>query len=143
MEPTRFLTPIVEQEADLSNSFDDSGCFIGDERDKRDCMETRTGEGTRWSDSRTSNGVPRNIGWRFSDDITRCRDLMSECSYTDMGENPWFVTIVPLPIVEDDLSRGPPPTQPDKPQVLPQARGDKYLRPFSQIRLRPGLAHSR
>jgi hypothetical protein len=140
MVPTRVLTPIVKQEEDPSNSFDDSGCFLGDERDKSDCMETRTHKGTRWSDSKTSSGVPRNIGWRFSDDITRCRDSMSEYSYTDIGENPWVVTIVPLPIVEDDLSRGPPPTQPDKPQVLPQARGDTYLRPFSQIRLRPGLA---
>jgi hypothetical protein len=138
MHPNRVLTSIVEQEENSIGGFDDSGFSLKDECDRGDDMKTQTGECTTWRHSKTSS-VPRNIGWRFSDDIIPRCNSMSDCGYNDMGEKPQGLITTPLQIVKDGMARDPPSVQPEEPRVLLQARADRNLRSFSQVWSRPSL----
>jgi hypothetical protein len=132
-KPTHVLTPIVEQEENASDGFDDSGCFLDDEDglagvSASDLGSTQRKSETaqydeRWRNSRGS--LPRNIGWRFSDDldggaVARSRDSMSDDSYDEMEDSPHIAVEVPPPVAEDDMIQAPSSFHLESPQqVLP------------------------
>jgi hypothetical protein len=151
-KPTHVLTAIVEQEEDASDGFDDSGCFLDDEDGhagasasdlgctQRESETTQYDE--RWRNSRGS--LPRNIGWRFSDDldggaVARSRDSMSDDSYDEMEDGPHVAVEVPPSVTEDDMTQAPSSFHPESPQhVLPLNGGEKTPQPVNHNRLRRG-----
>jgi hypothetical protein len=68
--PARTLTPMQESEQD--DSMDDSGCYMDEESDRlaegADDLPIQPASTGDFDDSKVN--LPRNIGWRFSDDVT-------------------------------------------------------------------------
>jgi len=107
--PTRAVTcnpnPIDEQEEEeLGSPFDDSGYSDGEEPGIEE-----------WPlPVHRESGLPRNIGWRFSDDIdesaaARYRDSMTQSLVEEFEKALEVAKSSPLPVVGDDLVQSPPP----------------------------------
>ncbi|KAF1918228.1 hypothetical protein BDU57DRAFT_555858 [Ampelomyces quisqualis] len=83
--PARTLTPIPEREQD--DSIDDSGCYMDEEVDGLvegvDDLPVEARSVGELNDSTVS--LPRNIGWRFSDDITPLENARNRTSMSDDG----------------------------------------------------------
>jgi hypothetical protein len=96
---------------------------------------------TTCCDENNRNSVPRNIGWRFSVDIVRCRDSLSDYSDEELEEDLDVAVEVSAPMAEDDPARVPSPVQPETPkQDLPLTGDDKSLQPISHTRWQRSLS---
>jgi hypothetical protein len=85
--------------------------------------------------SNRSSSLPRNIGWRFSDDIVRRRDSLSDDGYNELEGDLKITIQAPLQISEADLARLSCIVQSKGPkQDISLTGGESCLRPVSHNR---------
>jgi hypothetical protein len=102
----------IEEQSEGESSVSDTG-FVEDTDSDGDM-------GHAWaSEQRASirSSVPRNLGWRFSDDVDpevvpKYRDSINDGTYEELEEALEVAMSVPLPVVLEDLRLPPSPVQP-------------------------------
>jgi hypothetical protein len=131
MSSRNSMTPIMEQE--------DSGCFVGNEGDQVDeNRKVYLGKSNTAGDaSQSQESLPRNIGWRFSDDLDanaaeRESDTSEGESWRQLARDLGAAMTAHLPDPSGprpsaDTLRSPPST--------PRARAGSFFRPIKQARL--------
>jgi hypothetical protein len=90
---------------------------------------------TTYCNQSNRSSLPRNIGWRFSDDIVHRRDSLSDDGYDELEEDLQITVTAPLRISEADLAKLPSTFEPEtSDQVLPIAVDEKSLQTVSHKR---------
>ncbi|KAH5787376.1 hypothetical protein HBI16_012320 [Parastagonospora nodorum] len=109
------LPPVDErEEEELNESVDDSGIFMDEEPHHE--LPDQTNE--RYALDRLSD-VPRNIGWRFSDDIDRTTaashvDSMTARNLAELNEDVDAAVALSFPLTKSEPSRCATPDQVDE-----------------------------
>lgn len=110
---TRILAPVYERE-EVNKSVDDSGVFMDDEPDHE--LPAQLDE--QQALNRLS-GVPRNVGWRFSDDIDPATaagyiDSMTARDLAEMKEDVDAAVALSFPLTKSGPGRCSSPDQVDE-----------------------------
>jgi hypothetical protein len=141
------MPPAVDkqEEDNTSDTHTDSG-LIDDsdpESDARGTVEMDRAFNAAQLAIQAGNRVPRNIGWRFSDDIdqvavNRYRDSINDGTFEDLEEALQIAMAVQLPGLDGNLNHPTSPIQPVKAHALTSQASIASLRAATPNPLRYG-----
>jgi hypothetical protein len=102
----------------LDGFFEDSACFVSDDHDQMDHKSelTHMESSSVQLGTKSQSSPPRNLGWRFSDDIdeataARYADFTDDDRYADIEADLEVAMAAPYPVVDDQVLRCQSPVQ--------------------------------
>jgi hypothetical protein len=139
------ITVDKQEEDNTSDTHNDNGFEddVDSEGDARGTVEIDRAFDTAQLAIQAGNSVPRNIGWRFSDDIDEVavdsyRDSINDGTFEELEEALQIAMAVPLPDLDETLNRPTSPVQHVKAHVMTSQASITSLRVATQNPLRYG-----